>query len=234
MRKNSPFLLGLLFLASLPLAGCSRTPSSDARNNLKDSDEGITVEPNLQIRENQSRADNEAKMDKASIDVRNLAPIGDRFRVKPYLQAAALLQSMGKEKACKRLAELAENGGDGKVEILCRMLFSRRLRGSLRPPSLGEPVCLGGTNAHDWPSLPIEIVDGIPFSIVLGYNIGGEGQPSRVYLKYCIQNGDWSAMRYEAVNQDTLEKALKKLLACGKWKRPLTNDEVQFLSSQIM
>src|SRR6516164_1846470 len=118
MKENPLFLLGLLFLASLPLAGCSPPPIGAPRKI-------------------QSPADKEAKIDEASIDGINLVSIGDRFRIKPYLQAAALLQNLGKEKACKRLAELAENGGDGKVEILCRMLFSKKPRSSLRPPSLG-------------------------------------------------------------------------------------------------
>jgi hypothetical protein len=173
MRGNAPFFVGLLFLASLPLAGCSGTSISLPRKDLKASDEKMTVEHNLQIKgqieENQGGADRQAKIDRAT-DVLNLPPSASRFRVKPYLRDAALLQSMGKEKACKRLAELAENGGNTrKVEILCRMLFSKKPGGSLKPPSFGAPVCLGDTNADDWPLLPIEIVDAIPFLIVDGY-----------------------------------------------------------------
>jgi len=173
--------------------------------------------------------------DGKEMDLKTLSGVNkpSKFKVVPYLNAATELQKMGKEKACDKLLGLAKKGDEGQIAILCRVLISKRAGSPFRPPRFGGPICLGGTNPEDWPSLPLEMVDGVPFLIVHGYNIGGVPEPSLNYLNYCFQNCEWSATKLNPVTPEALEKALKKLLGSGKWKKPLTDYEKEFLSSQI-
>jgi hypothetical protein len=180
-----------------------------------------------------SSAQAQQKKEGNIIDLKDLAAVGKPFKVAPYLRAAAVLQKMGKEQARKQLESLAEKDDAGRIAILCRMLFANKPDSTFRPPRLGDPVCLGGSGPADWPLLPIEIVDGVPFFVVRSYRLGGEPESSLHYLNYCIQNCAWSNTRFDLVSDEALTKALNKLLASPKWKRPLTEPERQFLSSQI-
>ncbi len=54
-----------------------------------------------------------------------------------------------------------------------------------------------------------------------------------MYLDYCLEHCEWSSARFDKVTDKTIEKALQKLLTSKKWKRPLTDDERKWLSSQI-
>jgi hypothetical protein len=168
-----------------------------------------------------------------NIDMNDLPGVDRPFKVAPYVRAAALLQKMGKEKACEQLAKLAERGDDGQVAILCRLLFSKKEKMPIRPPRFGDPIYLGGTSADDWPLSPLELVDDVPFFVVDGYNLGGERETSLHYLNFYLENCEWSNIRFDKVSDKTIEKALKNLLASGKWKTPLTDSEREYLSSQI-
>jgi len=160
------------------------------------------------------------------------------FKALPYLQAAILLQKMPREDALKKLRGLAKEEelnwkNDGmKVVILCRMLVAKKKDGQFRAPGLGYPACLGNSKPSDWPLVPIEIVDGIPFLVVRGYD--GEGLPELAadYLKYCIGHCDWSNTRFALPSKDAQKNALEKLLALPKWKT-LSTYEREFLSMQI-
>jgi hypothetical protein len=170
--------------------------------------------------------------EKTSIDMKSLSAVDKPFKIAPYVRAAVLLQGMGKEKACAHLAKLAEEGDEGQVSILCRMLFSKKGQIPFRNPNFGVPAYLGSTTNDDWPLSPLEYVDDVPFFVVRRYELQGERESSAHYLNYCIKNCDWSATRFDKVDEKTIEKALRTLLASKKWKVRLTDFERDFLVSE--
>ena len=177
-------------------------------------------------------SDSSPQVKKESVKLEYL-PTGGRFKVAPYVRAAALLQALGKEKACEQLGRLAKmDNEDGQVAILCRLLFTKKENKEFRAPLFGDPIYMGGTRDIDWPLSPIEIVDDVPFFIVRGYNLGGLPEPSLVYLNYCREHCEWSKTRFDHVNDKSIEKALEKLLASKKWSMPLTDYERKLLISQ--
>jgi len=117
-----------------------------------------------------------------------------------------------------------------RVIVLCRMLFVRRPGSVFRPPWIGTPILLGGTDPSEWPLQPIELVDGVPFLISRMYMINGLPEPDELYLRYCKKNCDWSSFRYRIKTKKPEKEALKELLASPKWKRPLTEEEKKFLA----
>jgi len=158
-------------------------------------------------------------------------PIGyyPNFKIEPFLRRAAALQAMGRDAACKSL--LAGGGGDDVI-LLCRLLFVRRGASEFRRPLIGAPVFLADTEVSDWPLEPVELIDGVPIVITIGYILGGEPEPASSYLKYCMANCDWSPVRYADITRDQVRDAMSKLFASPKWKRPLTQFERDFLAAQ--
>ena len=85
-----------------------------------------------------------------------------------FIATAAELQSLGKDKACERLHARALDMNKNEREktfVLCRMLFVAKPGGECRRPMLGGPMFVGSGKVEDWPLEPIEIVDGVPFSV---------------------------------------------------------------------
>jgi hypothetical protein len=161
----------------------------------------------------------------------------EHYRVDPYIKAAAALQAMGKEKACKWLTELARQEQKKypahRVIVLCRMLFTAKPDGKFRRPYVGAADFLGGTDYGDWPLEPIEVVDGVPFLITQGYELGGFPEPPTSYLAHCLDRCDWGSVKYTTKTPDEKGKALKKLISSRKWKKALTDEEKDFLTRQI-
>jgi hypothetical protein len=156
------------------------------------------------------------------------------FRVDPYIRKASELQALGKDKAIDSLMECCKiRDQDNKVIILCRMLFKQKGKEEFRRPMIGEPVFFGKTDYEDWPLEPIELVDGVPFLITFGYAIEGEPELSESYIRYCVQHGDWNDAKFEPKTEQEKQKALDKLLASPKWRKPLNDQEKTFLSAQI-
>ena len=166
------------------------------------------------------------------------------FKSDPYLHAAANLQMLGEEKAIAVLTALAtqETPKEGRRTILlCRMLFDRAkpVRES-RPPRLGLPSFVGKIEAkdwraewRDWPRMPIDLVDGVPFLVVDGYLISGQEERSDQYLDYCIRNCEWTDEVFEPKTAEEKRKALAKLVASPRWKQPLSDEAKKVLASQI-
>ena len=153
---------------------------------------------------------------------------GGKYRVDPYLAAASKLQKAGKDKA---IDALRKHGGFDSAVVLGRMLFTGKPKKQFHRAGIGGPVCLGGTKAEDWVLEPIELVDGIPFLIVRGYNLGG--QPEVMFLDRWVKECDWGTTQFKPRSAAEKKKALAKLLASPKWKRPLDKGEKAFLSAQI-
>src|SRR5947209_14738780 len=75
-----------------------------------------------------------------SIDLKDCPALFKPFKVAPYVLAAAKLQELGKEKACKQLTKLQRSDEGRRVAILCRMLFCKKGTASFRAPRFGSPT----------------------------------------------------------------------------------------------
>jgi hypothetical protein len=170
-----------------------------------------------------------------SLDLASLPDLQSaKYKVSPYITAAARLQEMGRESACQVLLEAAQTNRESRqIIVLCRMLFSKRSGSEFRRPMIGGAHFLGGTDYPDWPFEPIELVDGVPFLITHGYVLGGVAEPADTYLRYCMTNCDWSTIRFRELTAKQKRDALEKLVASSKWKQSLDTYERDFLSAQI-
>ncbi|HEY1186560.1 MAG TPA: hypothetical protein VGE74_02835 [Gemmata sp.] len=157
------------------------------------------------------------------------------YKVDPYIATAGRLRGLGREKAITLLRAGAKDPKqpDDTVIALCRLLFTAKPRGEFRRPRLGAPGGLGGTDRTDWALEPIEVIDGVPFLVVDGYDIGGRPESAEDYLEYCLKECDWGATEFKPKMVAEKQKALDKLLASPKWKKPLTADEKAYLAAQI-
>jgi hypothetical protein len=155
------------------------------------------------------------------------------YEVDSYIKAAIGLQSLSHEAAIERLCALTRSQIGDRVLPLCRMLFVRRDEPGFVRPGTGGASFLGGTDYADWPLEPIELVDGIPFLIARGYLVAGFPEPAEKYLDYCLENCDWNPVRYVPKTAEEKTQALGKLVKSPKWKRPLDEQEREFLMSQI-
>jgi hypothetical protein len=120
-----------------------------------------------------------------------------------------------------------------KLFILCRMLFFAKPKMEFREPFIGGLICSGGTTGEDWQFAPIEIVNGVPFLVMIGREITGRAEHPYKYVVYCTDKCDWNDFVYKRKTAEEKQKALEKMLTIRKWKQPLSNEEKKFLSSQI-
>ena len=159
-----------------------------------------------------------------------------------FIPVAMSLQAMGREAGSRALLRTASEASEDntydeyeKVVVLCRMLFKFKDGVTYRYPSLGERFLYGKTTLEDWPTEPIEVVDGYPFWIVQGLGSGGARSPhaSYRYVTYCITNCEWNTFKYRPLSVEEKRAALAKLLNSKKWKSPLTEMDRWLLSSQI-
>lgn len=167
------------------------------------------------------------------------------YRIDPYLAAATKLQAMGKDEAIKLLRAESEDfkKEHESVILLCRMLFVAKPESDslllklgesqFRAPRLGQPSFVAVTNSNDWPLQPIEIVDDVPFLVVVGYSGAGRPEPAQGYLQYCEKECDWSTTKFGPKTLAEKKKALEKLYVSPRWKKPLTEDEKRDLASQL-
>jgi hypothetical protein len=160
-------------------------------------------------------------------------PSLEEYRMQPYLQAAEALQAAGKAKAVKLLRELAakEKPLDTRTVTLCRMLFKARAGSVFLPPDLGRFLYVVET---DWPSEPIEIVDGVPFLIPSYLHIAvGSYAPPSAYVRYCEKECDWNTQRFKLRSKKEIRNALEKFLALPKLKGKVVDAFRSSLEKQI-
>jgi len=179
---------------------------------------------------------------------------GGKYKAEPYMRAAAQLQRLRRQAAVQQLIGLAKTAAiphsiinQQGTAILCRMLFTARPGSTFdRPALLGGPQFLGGApqseapfnvnrNFTNWPSEPIEIVDGVPFAVVIGYIYEGYWDPrsAESYVRYCVKNCDWSSFHFSLKSEAEMRPALTKLIASPKWRQPLEEWEQRYLTEQI-
>jgi hypothetical protein len=158
----------------------------------------------------------------------------DKYRIDPYITAAASLRAVRKEKAASLLMSLAKDRERSIAAfILCRMLFTAKPNGDFRCPGLGQPFFVGDTPADYWPLVPIQIVDGVPFLVVKGYALAGSPESAAGYVRYCLEECEWGTAEFKPKTAAEKQEALKKLLMSRKWKEPLGKEDKEFLSSQL-
>jgi hypothetical protein len=156
----------------------------------------------------------------------------EKYRVDPYIDALAKLRAAGKDNAITLLRAEVKKSGSDTVIALCRMLFAAKPDGEFRQPRLGAPFLVGGANMR-WPLEPFEIVDGVPFLVVRGYNLIGSQERAEKYFNYCVEECTWGTTEFRARSAEEKSKALEKLLSSKKWKTPPTDEEKAFLESQL-
>jgi hypothetical protein len=147
---------------------------------------------------------------------------GWHYKVDPYIRAAVGIQELDRKAAIDRLVTIARDPTcNDRVVPLCRMLFVKRAGGEFRGARLGCPEQLGyTTDESPWPLEPIEIVDGVPFLITNGYNLGGEPESGESYLRYCLANCDWTTARFAPKSLSEKTRAAHKLSASPRWRYP--------------
>jgi len=169
----------------------------------------------------------------------------DLYKVDPCIDAAVALQQLGREKAIVQLHKMAGSRHPWpaqRVTILCRMLFTNKSGSLFRSPVLGYPYFLDSDNSlfppqerseAEWPLVPIELVDGVPFLVVRLYWLNGLPERDEDYLRYCEMNCAWSSFRYSLKTAQEKQDALNKLINSPKWKSPLDEKARAFLANQL-
>ena len=165
----------------------------------------------------------------------------DKFRAVPYINTACILQASGEEVSYSALRAAIDDKATSPdvVFVLCRMLYIPKPSKTFRRPELAAPVFFGGTKIEDWPLEPIEIIDGVPFLIILGHLVARghflatpEESPLK-YLEYCSKECVWNSVTYKSIALEDRKKAVDKLLESKKWKKPLSDEEKSMLRHQI-
>ena len=170
-------------------------------------------------------------------DLFGLYPSIEFYKVDPYIQMAVALQSLDRSAALDKLHAMArEPNARLRVIVLSRMLFAPRPGADLRPPRLPPVTFIGGTQTY-WPQEPIEVVDGVPFLIVIFFSavMSPAWDRDEEYLQYCETNGDWSSIHYSVKTTQQKREALATLLKrVGSNKAAiLDDDQRRYLEDQI-
>ena len=86
----------------------------------------------------------------ASFDLASLPDLRQgEYKVGPYITAAARLQGLGRDSACRILLQAAQTNRESKqIMVLCRMLFTQRSASEFRRPRMGAGHFLGATDYH--------------------------------------------------------------------------------------
>jgi len=169
-------------------------------------------------------------MNVAKIKLSELPSLGD-FNPNAYITAAAKLQKLKREQALATLSSLCiEKDHGNKVIVLCQMLFTSQT-GNLRKPILGSEFTLGGIDGKEQKLGPIELVDGIPFSVTYGYSLQGVCEHPVQYLNYCIRECKWNSLEFSPKTPLEVSAAADKLMAKYE-KRRLSKDDIKFISKQ--
>jgi hypothetical protein len=157
------------------------------------------------------------------------------YKVMPYLQLAAYMQSLEITPALKVLSFYSKTRQyEEQMIVLIRMLFCPKPGAPpLRRPMLGAPDFMGGTGFTEWVTEPIILTKKVPFLIVTGYSLGGQAETSLSYLQYTMEFGQWNTQTFD-VKQEELRGILDILIASSVWKTPLTPTEIEFLEKQIL
>lgn len=76
-------------------------------------------------------------------------------------------------------------------------------------------------------------MDGVPFRVVRGYNLGGKAESPASYLVYCLTECEWNDFKFKPKSRKEKKKALESLLKSPKLKGKLKDGDKDFLEAQI-
>jgi len=107
-----------------------------------------------------------------------------KYRCDRFMCAVNNFRSAGKDGALMALKDYVGDDrwpGYPDAFILCRALFE----GKWYPPVLGEPLPHAQENSKAFPLFPLAIVDDVPFLLITGYRLGGQGDRASRMLNGC-------------------------------------------------
>lgn len=121
--------------------------------------------------------------------------LGLRFNPRVLIEAVNHLQGMGKDKSLKTLQayyaiaqQAAEDNNPENVLLVARVLFVHKDGQEVLPRLLlGQPDLEEPEDPTLLPLFPLCIHRDIPFLLICGYRIGGEGQPPIEYVEWCAR-----------------------------------------------
>lgn len=164
----------------------------------------------------------------------SLPPFDDHgFNSAAYLRLAIEIQSLGEQRAVASMRELAKRKDNSKLIPLCRMLFVARQGRVFRAPWIGQPAACPRSDGAGWPLEPIAIVDGVPFLITIGYELGGFPEPGGAYLEYCVAECTWNPERFVLHSRQGIHDAYKHLLALVHLNTDYERVWLPFLEAQV-
>jgi len=158
------------------------------------------------------------------------------YRPDVAVASANALITAGEEAASATLEQVATSQRElnnsyqiaQKVCHLCRLLYRPKTASELlRPPRLGglSGMPYNSMNASDWPDLPFAVVDDVPLSMSLGYNLAGKAELAKNYLAYCKTNGVFRTHLYPVPTSLVASNAFNKVLNSAAWKSLKWKDE---------
>ncbi len=178
------------------------------------------------------------------------------FKIVPYINLAAKLQSVPHDAALGYLTKWSRDAGtfaekEDQVSILCLMLFDSD---SNAIPTGANPIfpnadsghlpriarfsgtSLGRIAAEELPDYPFFISDGVPFMAVYPHRYpNGRGPtPAAKYIEYCLKYGKWSNRNYTKYDSKYINAALEEMLKTSLFNNRLNSHELKFLRDQIL
>jgi hypothetical protein len=70
----------------------------------------------------------------------------------------------------------------------------------------------------DWPYMPFAIVQNVPLSMTIGYELEGIPEDANSYIAYCLSNGVFRTQLFPVPTQTSASNALCQVLASPVWK----------------
>jgi hypothetical protein len=159
--------------------------------------------------------------------------LGLRFNPRALIEAVNYLQGIGKDKSLKTLQnycaiaqQAAEYNNPENVLLIARVLFVRKDGQEVLPRLLlGQPDLEEPEDPTIFPLFPLCIHRDIPFLLIGGYRIGGEGQPPIEYVEWCAR--DCEIRSAPLIPADDPLASVDEFLESEIWKR-LNPDDWQY------
>ena len=156
------------------------------------------------------------------------------FREKPFTcavlaEAANHFVALGEKPAIKELEDLTSDwskdhrGGDfsknERVAWVCRILFQPKEKEPLRQPAFGGLFLPHNSMPlKTWPLFPVASSGKSYFVLSEGYELAGQPEVPKNYLKYCRTDGKFRTERVPIPTRDQALEDLRELRKSDAWK----------------
>jgi hypothetical protein len=157
------------------------------------------------------------------------------YRPDLAIESANVLISAGEVNAYESLLRMARQTNNSfaesrrinsNISYLARLLFlPTNTNQILHPPRVGAFISMpyGSMFETNWPTLPFEIVNGVPLSLQIGI-AGGIPEPAERYLEYCKANGRFRDRPFPTPTIQPVSNAMNQLFESAKWRTLKWND----------